>query len=464
MPRKPNLLFIFTDEQRFDTMECYGNTSIQTPNLNALARESFVFENAYVSQPVCTPSRATIMTGMYPQTHGLLTNNVVLAPETRTIAEMVSKEYLCGYYGKWHLGNEVMPQHGFERWRSIDDGYRPWYSRTEHLARSCDYVYFLIENGFTPDSESEDGPLTFSRAMAADLPVEFTKASYLARESARFIRDNRVRPFVLYVNFLEPHMPFTGPLNDIHPRDELNTGPHFFKRPPSNASGYHRARADEWLQAEFEGHDLSTEAGWREMRARYFGNVSLVDRAVGEILGALEESGLSDDTIVVFTSEHGEMMGDHGILGKGVLYEESVKVPLIARVPWLAKEGSVLRGRVGLVDLVPTLLDLMGQPIPDELDGESRVPVLRGESTLEANDVFFQWNGPEGGDIWRSVVSSDGWKLNLSPEDQCELYDLNGDPYEQTNLYDDPAHKNRVRDLASRIRQWQERVGDRTGL
>ena len=481
MAQKPNLLFILTDQQRSDTMECYGNSLIQTPNLNSLARESSVFEHAYVSQPICTPSRASIMTGLYPQSHGLTTNGIPLGPETRTIAEMVSADYLCGYYGKWHLGDELRPQHGFDRWLSMEE-YRGQYSESEDLSRFSDYHHYLIESGFEPDTEAQ-GYRLFSRRMAAKLPEEFTKARWLGREAARFIRENRDRPFLLYVSFLEPHMPYDGPLNDMYRRDQLGTGPQFLQKPPKNASVLNRVFADYYMQSTFEGHDLSTEAGWREMRARYWGNVTLVDRSVGVVLGVLEESGLAENTIVVYTSEHGEMMGDHGMYNKQVMYEEAVKVPLMMRVPWLGKQGDVVEGRVSQVDLVPTLLDLMGEPIPGELQGESRAPVLRGESTLARNDVFVQMNRgalpgsdkfatdiPEEeinrvvGLPWRTVVSAEGWKLNLSPGDQCELYDLNTDPHEHQNLYDDPSQKDRVRDLASRIQAWQERTGDETTL
>ena len=481
MARKPNLVFIFTDQQRSDTMECYGNSLIRTPNLNSLARGSSVFENAYVSQPICTPSRATIMTGLYPQAHGLTTNSIPLRPETRTIAEMVSEEYLCGYYGKWHLGDELRPQHGFDRWLSME-AYRGQYSNSEDLPRFSDYHHFLVESGFKPDTEVQ-GYRLFSREMAAKLPEHYTKARWLAREAVRFISENRELPFVLYVNFLEPHMPYDGPLNDMYPRDQLGTGPQFLQRPPKNASILNRVFADYYMQSTFEGHDLSTEAGWREMRARYWGNVTLVDRSVGVILGALEELGLADHTIVVYTSEHGEMMGDHGMYNKMVMYEEAIKVPLIMRVPGLGKGGNVVKGRVSQVDLVPTLLELMGESIPHELQGESLVPVLRGESTLAKNDVFVQMNSgvlPGGDKIatvipdeevervvglpWRTVVSAEGWKLNLSPGDQCELYDLNTDPYEQKNLFDESKQKGRSRDLASRIREWQERTGDKATL
>ena len=390
---------------------------------------------------------------------------------------MVSDDYVCGYFGKWHLGDELRPQHGFDRWLSMEE-YRGQYSRSEDLSRSSDYHHFLMESGFKPDTEAE-GHRLFSRRMAASLPEKFTKARWLGREAARFIRGNNQHPFVLYVSFLEPHMPYDGPLNDMYPRDQLGTGPQFLRKPHANASVLNRVFADYYMQSTFEGHDLSTEAGWREMRARYWGNVTLVDRSVGGILSAVEDSGLAENTIVVYTSDHGEMIGDHGMYNKQVMYEEAIKVPLIVRVPWLGKRGNVVKGRVSQIDLVPTLLELMGEPVPDELQGESRAPELRGESTLERNDIFVQMNrgalpgqGKFATDIpeeeikrvvglpWRTVVSAEGWKLNLSPGDQCELYNLNTDPHEQTNLYDDPAQKNRIQDLSSRIKAWQERTGD----
>ena len=214
-PRKPNLLFIFTDEQRADTMACYGNRWIHTPNLNRLAEESFVFQNAYVSQTVCTPSRSTIMTGLYPHTNGCTANNIPLRPETRTIAEMIDQDYVRAYYGKWHLGDEVIAQHGFDDWVSIEDMYRGHYSKEEYLSTMSDYHHFLVKNGFEPNGESH-GSKVFGRTMAAKLPEEYTKAAFLGRRAAEFIRSHRDEPFALYVNFLEPHMPFTGPFNDLY--------------------------------------------------------------------------------------------------------------------------------------------------------------------------------------------------------------------------------------------------------
>ena len=480
MGKRPILLFIFTDQQRADTLGCYGNRLVQTPNLDRLAADSAVFENAYVTQPVCTPSRSSIMTGLYPHTNGCTENNIPLRPETPTIAEMLTDSYDCAYYGKWHLGDEVVAQHGFTDWVSIEDLYRRYYTREEYHSLFSSYHHFLVENGFQPDVERV-GALVFHRDTAARLAEPFTKARFVAREAVRFLHQHRQRPFVLYVNFLEPHPPYYSPFDDLYPPDRLTPGPTFRTHPPENAARINRILADFFMGgATLAGENVGSEAGSRKTWAKYLGLVTLVDRAVGDILQALAETGLADDTIVVYTSDHGDMMGDHGIFAKCCLYEEAVRVPLLVRVPWLTTMGRRIAGRISQIDLVPTLLDLLGQPIPTGLHGTSRSAVLRGVATLPSQgqgDAFIEWVGPHGkatrrfeaetreaSDLlyapWRTVVSAEGWKLNLSPVDRCELYDLNTDPHEQENLFDDPHERARRRDLADRIRHWQERTGD----
>ena len=446
MLAKPNLLFIFTDQQRYDTMACYGNDRIETPNLNALASESFVFERAYVTQPICTPARSSILTGQYPHTNGCTALNIPLQAKTKTIAEMVSDDYHCAYCGKWHLGDEIVAQHGFDDWVSLEDLYRQFYSKPEYLERYSSYHHYLIEHGYMPDVERE-GKRVFGRQGAAQLPEEHVKARFLGREAARFIGEHSDDPFVLYVNFFEPHNPYTGPLDDLYDADSLPVGPHFRQRPSENASRLHQIQSEHYMSGgQHDGIDLTTEAGCRQLRAQYMGNVTLVDRGLGDIIQALEASGQADNTIIVYTSEHGEMMGDHGLFEKSVLYEEAARVPLLIRVPWLGAGQQFITGAIGQIDLVPTLLDLLGEPIPDELEGESKADVLRGETTLAGNDVFIEWNGPDARPIqlykggvpaeewvqvkgaWRTIVAEGRWKLNLSTTDQCELYDLATDP------------------------------------
>ena len=485
MPDNPNLLFILTDQQRRDSMRCYGNDWIETPHLDSLAEQSFVFENAYVTQPVCTPSRASIMTGLYPQTAGTVRNGIPLRPETKTIAEMVRGEYIRAHYGKWHLGDDAVAQHGFEDWISIEGFHRRRATRDEYRDQEPDYNRFLRDNGVEPPPH---GVAYEMWAAGARLPEELTQGSFVGNEAVRFIREwaapgRRSRPFMLFASFFEPHPPYTGPFNGLYGLDDIIVGPAFLKR-PDGGSLLNRLRADYYLAGNLnplgvEGgdfHDTTTEAGWRKLRAQYFANVTLLDRSVGRILRALEDSGAAGETIVVFTSEHGEMAGDHGMLEKRSLYEEASRVPLLMRVPWLTARQRRIPGSFGQVDLAPTLLELMGQPAPQHLEGQSRAAGLAGEATLVENEVFLQWNGVGDRDLgspainrmvsvpWRSVVTGDRWKLNLSPGDKCELYDLNADPHEMANLYDEPAQRDRVRDMAAMVRLWLHDVGDDTPL
>ena len=280
------------------------------------------------------------------------------------------------------------------------------------------------------------------------------------------------------MNFFEPHPPYSGPLGDLYGPEDLPVGPAFLKQ-PVGASLFNTARAEFYLAGDHredsvagcDGHDLHTEAGWRALRAQYFATITLVDRKVGRMIAALDEAGLMDDTIIVVTSDHGEMLGDHGLLEKRAFYEESARVPFILRVPALSKEQTSVPGNFGHIDLVPTLLELMGAEPPDHLQGESGAAVLRGEATLESNDVFIEWNGQGDRDLGndvinemiaiprRAIVSPDRWKLVLCEGDDGELFDLNSDPHELTNLFRSPEQQARISDLTERLRAWQARTG-----
>lgn len=476
--KRPNVLYIFTDQQRVDTLRCYGNAQIETPALDSLAASGFVFENAYVSQPVCSPARATMLTGLWPHAVGVPACNVPLAAEVPTFAEMLPPDYQTAFMGKWHLGDEIFPQHGFTTWVGSEDSYRRSYSAPERLAVLSPYHHFLVEQGFAPDAESL-GQRVFSRHAQASMPEEYTKAAFLGEQAAEYIRRSGDAPFALCVSYLEPHPPHTGPLNDYYAPEVLPTGPSFRQPPPADAPLIVRLMASFYSASENYGLDLQTEAGWRGLMARYWGNVTLVDRSVARILAALDDSGKADDTVVIFTSDHGELMGDHGILGKTLMYEESIKVPLLLRAPMLGVGHRRIGGRFSHIDLVPTLLDLLGIEAPDHLQGQSRMPVLRGRSDLAANDVFVEWSGTDGhppasiGEAepnrsfvhpLRTLVAADGWKLNLYGEGQGELYDLNADPHELENLYYRPEQRARIGELSERIRAWQAQTGDEVAL
>ncbi len=475
----PNLLFLFTDEQRADTLAAYGNTRIQMPNLNRLASESVVFDPAYVTQPVCTPSRSSIMTGLWPHTNGCTENNVPLAPDTPCLPERIERgDYATAYHGKWHLGDEIFAQHGFDEWISIEDGYRSHYREGRDRAARSSYHHFLVENGFAPANGE-----AFGRGETARFAEESSKPAFLAREASRFIRAHAAHPWILYVNFLEPHMPFFGPRDDQHAPEAIELPGNFECVPDETQPLKTRLLAEHYRR-----QSLASETDWRRLIANYWGLCSLVDTHVGTILDTLDACGLRDNTIVVYTSDHGDMMGSHRLLAKCVMFEEAVRVPMLVRLPGQSASRRV-RGPVSQIDLVPTLLDLLGQPVPAELSGKSlRHAVERsGDEGLEEH-VCIEWNGPNNGlgdvngsvqvpdwmetmapreriaaatrDPVRTVVSPDGWKLNCSPLGEHELYNLAEDPGETNNRAAEAEQRPRMQALADRLRRWQDETND----
>ncbi|MBL9215609.1 MAG: sulfatase-like hydrolase/transferase [Opitutaceae bacterium] len=462
MPRPPNLLLIWTDQQRNDTLPCHGNTFVQAPALKQLGEESFVFRRAYCTQPVCTPSRGSILTGLWPHTHGCVNNNLPLRPDTRTLAELLPAGYARAYYGKWHLGSELNAQHGFTDWRSIEDGiYRDFYADPADRARRSSYHDFLLRHGFVPDTTEEDGAHLFSRSFTAVMPERFTKSGYLAGEAERFLQaQRRDQPFFLSVNFLEPHPPPFGPYNDLYDPASLPVGPAFMVPPGPDASAHARRVAAEVHDEGFKRFPFRTPADARRLAANYYGLVTLVDRAVGRILAALDAAGLAEDTLVVFTSDHGEQLGDHALVQKGTFYEQSTRIPLMLRVPWLGRRQVMLDGPVSQVDLVPTLLELMGLDRPAHLQGRSLAEALR-DPRRPGGDVVVEWNDAKRPDEeGRCLVTPDGWKLNRYRSGHVELYDLNADAAELRNLAAAPAQAGRVRELTGRLRAWQQQTGD----
>jgi len=473
-----NLLFLYTDEQRYNTLAAYGNTRIQMPNLNRFAETATVFDQAYVTQPVCTPSRSTLLTGLYPHTNGCTGNNIPLASEIKCLPEMItSGNYVTGHFGKWHLGDEIFAQHGFTHWRGIEDQYNKHYSENKDQSELSHYTKFLIEeNGLKPT----DGMPYFHRGAVTKLPEDYSKPAYLAREASRFIRNNKDNPFILYVNFLEPHMPFSGPRDEQYDRSQIPL-PDNFEAVPTEAQPL-RARAKYMRRSRQNGKPLDTPDDWRDLIARYWGLCSQVDTHVGTILDALEESGLAENTIIVYTSDHGDMMGSHQLVAKTVMYQESVRVPFLIRLAG-QKESHRINGPISQIDVVPTLLDCLDQPIPQHLQGKSRKNELQQKASEISDDVFIEWNGGDGeigysqdmgiskekytrafSDPVRVVITPDGWRFSCSPIGEHELYNLNEDPGETTNLFMDAAYLPVARKLREKIIAWQELVGDNVQL
>lgn len=481
MARPPNILFLWTDEQRADTLSAYGNRFGVTPCLDRFAAEATVFEQAYCTAPVCTPSRGSVMTGQFPLHHGAVTNNVPLHADARCLPALLP-EHEAAYIGKWHLGDEIFSQHGFSTWVSTEDMYLPHYGPGRDRAQRSDYHHWLIARGRQPDPRNN----VFGRAIVTALPEHLSKPRFQADRAVEFLRAraDAKQPWLLSVNTLEPHMPFTGPRdNQYDPRD-LPLSPNALI--PPDASCLLRTRIKHALQTRKgqAGCHPNDEGSVRETMARYWGLASQVDHYFGRILNALRESGQWDDTLIVFTSDHGDQMGSHALIAKGVFFEESTRVPLLIKTVG-QRAGRRVAGPVSQVDLAATLCDLAGAPAPTT-DGASLCPALEcgvaperdvllvwhrhggednGERISTGDDYLASLGTPEQCDRalrgeLRGLVAPDRWKVLFSDAGECELYDLNDDPWELRNRANDPAARARRNDLALRLRRKLAALGD----
>ncbi len=480
---RPNLLFLYTDEQRADTLVGEG-AKPDLPHLARLASQSLVFERAYATQAVCTPSRSSLLTGLWPHQNGCTENNIALRPDTPCLPELVQGYRATGHHGKWHLGDEVFAQHGFHDWISIEDYYAEHYSPGRDRSLPSSYSQWLLDQGRHPRRGG-----TFTRSEAAALPEELSKPAYLASQASRFLRAHTDEPWILYVNFLEPHMPFTGPRNGQYAPEDIRLPANFEVAPTQDQPLKARLLARHFAARGFEGMDLSSEKGWRRLIANYWGLCSLIDTYVGAILETLRGTGQWEDTIIVFTSDHGDMMGSHRLLAKCVQFEEAVRIPLLIKPPGPEKHRRIA-APVSHIDLIPTLLELLDQPVPESLPGRSLLPLAEGKEA--GRDVFIPWNGGNNDleglldgitlpdhlagmaspaeavaaskDPVRTVISRDGWKITASPRGEHEVYDLGSDPQETRNLAAEKAGRERLLEGCARLRAWQAKTGDITAL
>jgi arylsulfatase A-like enzyme len=459
LPRKPNLLVFLTDQQRADTLACYGARRKIAPNLDKLASQSSVFERAYVTHPLCTPSRSSLLTGTWPNMNGCIRNAVPLPNHFQCLPEMMDdSDYQTAYIGKWHLGEGLSPQHGFEQWVSILHG---------GPQKLCDYEKFLLSKNLQPD-DKQNGH--FTHEFASRLPLELSKPKFLEGKMLEFLEQHGRDPFVAYMAFYEPHPPYNGPLNTAHVLDKSDLDPTrddvFNDQMPLR----YRLRQEQHRKRFEKGHKALT------VKRNYFGLVTEVDQTIGVILSKLEELGVADNTIVIFSSDHGDMMGAHGLYGKEVSFEESIRVPYLIRLPGQNRTASISQA-VSHIDFVPTLLDLLGKPPHKQCVGKSRVPLLRGES-MTHETLFVQWSPnferkipkktklakPDEiqrafNESTRVAISTDGWKLCLRDQDKNELYNLKSDSSEKQNIYD-TAHKDVVTRLKTEVYRWQEGIAD----
>lgn len=446
---KPNVLWLCTDQQRFDTLGCYGNPFVQTPNLDRLAAEGVLFENAYSQSPVCTPSRASFLTGRYPRTTRCRQNGQAIPPDEVLVTKLLCDAgYVCGLAGKLHLApcNPSVCQ-GTEK--RIDDGYAEfaWSHDPSDVWFAHDYQQWLRDKGLRRGSK----PFADSRYVQVIPSEEHSQTTWSIERAMSFIRraSNFEQPWLFSVNMFDPHHAFDPPvaaleryraiLDDIplpnYVEGELENKPIWQQTDHGGAYG---KRAGYPYKA-------MTGADHRWVRAAYWAMIDVIDTQVGRLLDFLEETGQRENTIVIFTSDHGEMLGDHGIYLKGpYFYEPAIRVPLIISGPGMLNNGSRSDALVELVDLAPTLLAASDMERHPGMQGQSLLPMLTGDVSLDAHrdDVYCEYYNAMG---WHrepvaqaTMVRDKRYKLVAAHgTNGGELYDLETDAQETRNLWHD---------------------------
>jgi len=459
---RPNFLFICTDQQRFDTLGCNGNPVIRTPTLDRLAAEGANLTNVFVQCPMCMPSRASLVTGRYPRIHGARWNGVSLPTTERTfMQELHENGYHTALFGKLHLRPHVLrerddPTYGFAE-AVIAEQPRP------HWASA--YRDWLHET--YPQYEAEDRLRTISEELQVSVPARPAEAhftTWAANETIRFLGSQPQEPFFAMMSLYDPHHPFDPPEPYASMYDPAEVPQPVWRdgelddKPPHFLDG-HRGRVDPILGLseppprggpKTTQPDLSTVTAeqWGQVIAHYYGMVSLIDDQVGRVLRALKEAGLDEDTVVIFTSDHGELLGDHGLLFKGPHHYDCVlRVPTLVWWPGHIPAGRRIDALVELIDLPATILAMAGLAPPLGMQGQSLVPLLEGATDAGRESVLV-----ERSDLyWRlemRTLRTERWKLTYYAKRPFgELYDLAADPLEFRNLWDDPGHQRVKREL-----------------
>jgi choline-sulfatase len=423
--RKPNVVFFMTDDHGAWSLGAYGCKDMHTPNLDRLAERGVLFERAFAATPVCSPSRATYYTGKLPSHHGVADfllaedsdgpdSRAFLAEQT-TFAEILKREgYTCGLVGKWHLGRDREAQAGFDHW-VVGPGGAGTFRNKE----------FFV-NG---DSVKETG----------------FKTDFVGTMAAEFVEANRDRPFCLVVPFFAPHDPF-----DYQPEEYrkhyYDSSLSCYPEPPLHPQ--RRGRHDKYLSN-------------RESKISYSALVSAVDANVGRVLAKLDEHGLTENTVVIFTADQGYNCGHHGFWGKGNgtipfnMYEESIRVPLIWSHPGRISEGRRVSPMVSSYDFFPTLLDYLGVKAPPDPQrvGRSYAAFLRGESPAWPTELYFEFAYVRSirTENLKLVERADGW-----PD---ELFDLEDDPDEQINRIGFGDYPKQAAELRGRLHRYFDRIG-----
>ncbi len=435
----PNILWFCTDQQRYDTIHSLNNPHIRTPNIDRLVAEGIAFTHAYCQSPICTPSRASFLTGRYPSSvHNTRNGNERWSEATPLVTKLLrdGAGYDCGLAGKLHLAGAA----GREEPRPADDGYRLFHwshDPEDRYPSGHAYADWLAAQGYS---------LKEMRQNPGELPPHLHQTTWCTDRAIDFLEEERDGPWLMSVNVFDPHGPFDPPQSYLDRYDPSNVPEPLFRE--SDLAEQSRNPGDFQNPARRPA-DFNAD----QITAAYYAMIELIDDNLGRLLDALDASGQRDNTIVIFTSDHGEMLGDHGLLLKGCrFFEGLVRVPLIIRWPGHIQAGLVSDALVELTDIAPTLLHAAGLPTPEKMTGRSLLPLCTGEKTAQAHRDFVRCEYYQA--LNPATPGRIGWSGSFATmlrdrqhklvvyhgHDYGELYDLAADPHEFDNRWDDPVY------------------------
>ncbi len=433
-PKPRNILFVMTDDQRWDSLGCMGHPFLKTPHIDRLAREGALCENMFVTTSLCSPSRATVLSGQYAHRHGVLDNGTLLPPDTPIWPELLRKAgYETAYIGKWHMGGITdEPRPGFDHWVSFK-GQGPYFNPTFNV------------NGVREKTEGYTTDLITDRAVA-------------------WIEGRGAKPWAMVVGHKATHSDFrpaprhAAIFSDVKIPDPMADDDANYRNVPH----WVRAQRKTWhgVDGMYDG-----KMTWEDFYRNYHRCLVAVDESMGRLLEALEKKGVLDTTLILFTSDNGFLHGEHGLIDKRCMYEESIRIPMLARCPEIITAGRRVAPMILNIDDAPTLLDAAGIPAPPTMQGRSFLPLLRGEEIPWRSsflyEYFFERDFAETPTVLGVRTQTHKLMTFHGIRDVDELYDLSQDPRERRNLIADPAAKEVKDSLKAELLRLLDEMGGR---
>lgn len=466
MPEQPNILCFITDQQRADHLGCYGNPDVKTPNIDRLASEGIQFNESFVANPLCMPNRASLFSGMYPKAHGVRENGIGLHPSIEVLPELLRQAgYQTMSSGKLHLiPFGIDPEIPYDDWEKFET---PEYWDT-HDSLPLPYygfeeVYYVGGHGpYTFGEYKQDIGSEKHKLLGIDAALEtpsgakqswksaISEADHyntrIADKTIEFLyeRDTE-RPFFAWCSFPDPHHPYMPPEPYAHQYDPdtIQFDPARRDHELDDLPPYVReAHLNELQLGGLHGGSQITDNEYQEIVAHTYGMISMVDHNVGRVMEALESLNELDNTIVIFMSDHGDLMGDHWLINKGPFpFRGLYRVPTIWRLPAHLNANSSTNTMISAVDFAPTLLDFANAHIPDSMQGQSYRPTLEDESVTHRDTAYIEYDSTYLNDRLRNLRTLDWSITHYANSDYGLLYDLKNDPNELHNLWDSVGYQ-----------------------